>query len=76
MNQYLKKAEATTVSTVLLSLWIIVCAERSKSSSFVVKIFNEITKSNKMIPKPQTIRKAPPKGKREVKQLKFKYSAL
>ena len=28
-----------------------------------------------MIPK-QTIRKAPPKGKREVKQPKFKYSAL
>ena len=29
-----------------------------------------------MIPKPQILRKAPLKGKRNVKQLKFKYSAL
>ena len=57
------------------SLWITVCAEGSKSPSFAVKIFDEIAKTNKMIPK-QTIRKAPPKGKREVKQPKFKYPVL
>ena len=55
---------------------VLLCAEGSKSSSFAVKIFDEIAKTNKMIPKPQTIRKAPPKGKREVKQPKFKYPAL
>ena len=66
MNQYLKKAEASVVSAALLSLWITVCAERSKFSSFAVKIFDEIVKTNKMILK-QTIRKAPPKGKKEVK---------
>ena len=76
MNQYLKNSEASAVSAALLSLWITVCAERSKSPSFAVKIFDEIAKINKMTPKPQTIRKAPPKGKREVKQPKFKYSAL
>ena len=74
-NQYLKKAEASAVSAALLSLWITVCAEGSKSPSFAVKIFDEIAKTNKMIPK-QTVRKAPPKGKREVKQPKFKYPAL
>ena len=75
-NQYLKKVEASAVSAALLNLWITVCAEGSKFPSFVVKIFDEIAKINKMIPKPQTIRKAPSKGKREVKQLKFKYPAL
>ena len=75
-NQYLKKAEASAVSAALLSLWITVCAEGSKSPSFAVKIFDEIAKTNKIIPKPQTIRKALPKGKREVKQPKFKYPAL
>ena len=75
-NQYLKKAEASAVSATLLSLWITVCAEGSKSSSFAIKIFDEIAKTNKIIPEPQTIRKAPPKGKREVKQPKFKYPAL
>ena len=75
-NQYLKKAEASAVSAALLSLWITVCAEESKFPSFVVKIFDEIAKTNKMIPKPQTIRKAPSKGKRKVKQPKFKYSTL
>ena len=74
-NQYLKKAEASAVSAALLSLWITICAEGLKSLSFVVKIFDEIAKTNKMISK-QTIRKAPPKGKREVKQPKFKYPAL
>ena len=74
-NQYLKKAEASAVSAALLSLWITVCAEELKSPSFAVKIFDEIAKTNKMIPN-QTIRKAPPKGKREVKQPKFKYPAL
>ena len=75
MNQYLKKAEASAVSAALLNLWITVCAEGSKSPSFAVKIFDEIAKTNKMIPK-QTRRKAPPKGKREVKQPKFKYPVL
>ena len=75
-NQYLKKAKASAVSAALLSLWITICVEKLKSPSFVVKIFNKIAKTNKMITKPQTIRKAPPKGKREVKQPKFKYSAL
>ena len=75
MNQYLKKTKASAVSAALLSLWITVCAERSKFPSFAVKIFDEIAKTNKMISK-QMIRKALPKGKREVKQLKFKYSAL
>ena len=50
--------------------------ERSKFPSFAIKIFDEIAKTNKMIPKPQTIRKAPSKDKREVKQPKFKYPAL
>ena len=75
-NQYLKKVEAFAVSATLLSLWITVCVKGSKFSSFAVKIFDEIAKTNKMIPKPQTIRKAPSKGKREVKQPKFKYPAL
>ena len=75
-NQYLKKAEAFAVSVTLLSLWITVCAEGSKFPSFAIKIFNEIAETNKIIPKPQTIRKAPPKGKREVKQPKFKYPVL
>ena len=35
-NQYLKKAEASAVSAALLSLWITVCAEGSKSPSFVL----------------------------------------
>ena len=70
-----KKAEASAVSATLLSLWITVCAEGSKSPSFAVKIFDEIVKTNKMIPK-QTIRKTPSKGKRKVKQPKFKYPAL
>ena len=74
-NQYLKKAEASAVSAALLNLWITVCVEKSKFPSSVVKIFDEIAKINKMIPK-QIIRKAPPKGKREVKQPKFKYFAL
>ena len=74
-NQYLKKAETSAVNAALLSLWITVCVEGSKSPSFAVKIFDEIAKINKMIPK-QTIRKASPKGKREVKQPKFKYPAL
>ena len=34
MNQYLKKAEASAVSAALLSLWITVCVEGSKSPSF------------------------------------------
>ena len=63
------------MSAALLSLWITVCVEGSKFPSFAVKIFDEIAKTNKMISK-QTIRKAPPKGKREVKQSKFKYPAL
>ena len=63
------------VEVIFLILWITVCAEGLKSPSFAVKIFDEIAKTNKMIPK-QTIRKAPPKGKREVKQPKFKYPAL
>ena len=49
-NQYLKKAEASAVSAALLNLWITVCAEELKSPSFVVKIFDEIAKTNKMIP--------------------------
>ena len=75
-NQYLKKTEAFAVSATLLNLWITICVEGSKFPSFAVKIFNEIAKTNKIILKPQTIRKAPPKGKREVKQPKFKYSIL
>ena len=75
-NQYLKKAEASAVSAALLSLWITVCVEGFKFPSFAVKIFDEIAKTNKIISKPQTIRKAPPKGKREVKQPKFKYPTL
>ena len=51
-NQYLKKAEAFAVSAALLSLWVTVCVEESKFPSFAVKIFNEIAKTNKMIPKP------------------------
>ena len=39
MNQYLKKAEASAVSATLLNLWITVCVEGSKSSSFAIKIF-------------------------------------
>ena len=74
-NQYLKKVEVFAVNTALLSLWITGCVEGLKFSSFAVKIFDEIAKINKMIPK-QTIRKAPSKGKREVKQLKFKYLIL
>ena len=36
MNQYLKKAEASVVNAALLSLWINVCVEGSKSPSFAV----------------------------------------
>ena len=39
-------------------------------------MFDEIAKSNKMIPKPQLLRKAFSNEKREVKQPKFKYPAL
>ena len=64
------------MSFVLLNLWITICTKRSKFSSFVVKIFDEIAKTNKIIPKLQTIRKVPLKGKKKVKQPKFKYSVL
>ena len=75
-NQYLKKVEAFAVNATLLNLWITICIERFKLLSFVIKIFDEIAKTNKIIPKPQTIKKVPSKGKREVKQPKFKYPAL
>ena len=60
-NQYLKKAEASAVSAALLSLWITVCAEGSKSPSFAVKIFDEIAKTNKMIPQTNYKKGSPPK---------------
>ena len=58
------------VSVALLSLWLTVCVEGSKSPQYATEIFKKILRKNKILPQPP--RTQTKKGTKEKESFKFK----
>ena len=68
--KFLTKQETIVVSVALLSLWLTVCAEGSKSPQYVTEIFKKILRKNKILPWPSKTQTK--KGTKEKESFKFK----
>ena len=70
VSNFLTKQETSVVSIALLSLWLTVCAEESKSPQYAIEIFEKILRKNKILPWPPRIQTK--KGTKEKESFKFK----
>ena len=70
VSNFLTRQETSVVSVALLSLWLTVCAEGSKSPQYATEIFEKILRKNKILPQPP--RTQTKKGTKEKESFKFK----
>ena len=70
VSKFLTRQETSVVSVALLSLWLTVCAEGSKSPQYATEIFEKILRKNKILPWPP--RTQTKKGTKEKESFKFK----
>ena len=70
VSNFLTRQETSVVSVALLSLWLTVCAEGSKSPQYAIEIFEKILRKNKIHPQPP--RAQTKKGTKEKESFKFK----
>ena len=70
VSNFLTRQETSVVSVALLSLWLTVCAEGSKSPQYATEIFEKILRKNKILPWP--LRTQTKKGTKEKESFKFK----
>ena len=52
ISNFLTRQETSVVSVALLSLWLTVCVEGSKSPQYAIEIFEKILRKNKILPQP------------------------
>ena len=70
VSNFLTRQETSVVSVALLSLWLTVCAEGSKSPQYITEIFKKILRKNKILPQPP--RTQTKKRTKEKESFKFK----
>ena len=70
VSKFLTRQETSVVSVALLSLWLTVCAEGSKSPQYATEIFEKILRKNKILSQPP--RAQTKKGTKEKESFKFK----
>ena len=70
VSNFLTRQETSVVSVALLSLWLTVCAEGSKSPQYATEIFEKILRKNKILPWPP--RTQTKKETKEKESFKFK----
>ena len=70
VSNFLTRQETSVVSVALLSLWLTVCVEGSKSPQYATEIFKKILRKNKILPQPP--RTQTKKGTKEKESFKFK----
>ena len=70
VSNFLTRQETSVVSVALLSLWLTVCAEGSKSPQYATEIFEKILRKNKILLGPQEPKQRKEPKKRKVLNLK------